>query len=181
MTDKPRLKRLVKKKSSKIQIGWQEWCALPKLHIPAIKTKIDTGAKTSALHAWDIDTFHRHGELYVHFMVHPIQRNSRIHCFCTSHVVDKRSIMNTAGHKENRYIITTPITLGSTTWEIEIGLTNRDPLAFRMLLGRDALKGHTLIDPAKTLCQGKMSSRILKKLYTKHHLHTHHHSYPWKT
>ena len=157
--------RLFSTKPEKVKVGWQEWCALPKLHIPAIKTKIDTGAKTSALHAWDIYTLHRHGILYVHFTVHPLQRNIRLSRSCTAKVIDQRIIMNSAGHKEERYVIKTPIVLGERIWEIEITLTNRDAMSFRMLLGRDALKGHALVDPGKTLCLGKLPKPHLRLLY----------------
>lgn len=155
-------------KPPKVTIGWQEWCALPKLHVPAIKTKIDTGAKTSALHAFDVRPVTRHGELYVQFTLHPLQRNLHITQYCTAKVVDQRTVMNSGGHKELRYVINTPITLGQMTWEIEITLTNRDPMTFRMLLGRDALKGHSIIDPGKTLCQGKLNKRQINTLYMKH-------------
>lgn len=155
-------------KTPKVLMGWQEWCALPKLHIPAIKAKIDSGAKTSALHASDIHPFHRHGELFVQFLVHPLQRTQKFEIACTALVADQRTVMNSGGHKELRYVITTSITLGQMTWEIDITLTNRDPMTFRMLLGRDALKGHSLIDPGKILCQGKLKLKQLRTLYTSH-------------
>ncbi len=155
-------------KAPKVLIGWQEWCALPKLHIPAIKAKIDSGAKTSALHASDIHPFHRHGELFVQFLVQPLQRTQKFETACTALVIDQRNVMNSGGHKELRYVITTAITLGQMTWEIDITLTNRDPMTFRMLLGRDALKGHSMIDPGKILCQGKLKSKQLRTLYTTH-------------
>lgn len=161
-------------KTPKVLIGWQEWCALSKLHMPAIKAKIDTGAKTSALHASEIRPFHRHGELFVHFVVQPLQRTNKFARECTAPVVDQRTVMNSGGHKELRYIITTTITLGQLTWELELSLTNRDPMAFRMLLGRDALKGHSTIDPGKTLCQGKLTLRQLRALYGVHHKSDHH-------
>lgn len=152
-------------KHSQILIGWQEWCALPKLHLPAIKAKIDTGAKTSALHAEEIKPFHRHGELYVHFKVHPLQRISELAVDCTAPVVDHRIIMNSGGHQERRYIIHTKIILGTLEWDIDISLTNRAPLVFRMLLGRDALKHEFLIEPGKKLHQGKYTKRHIKRLY----------------
>ncbi len=150
---------------SDILIGWQEWCALPKLHLPAIKAKIDTGAKTSALHAYDIRPFHRHGELFAHFKVHPLQRREDLEIECTAHVIDHRVIMNSGGYKELRYVIRTDILLGTLKWEIDISLTNREPLAFRMLLGRDALAHHFLIEPGKKLYQGKYSKRQITRLY----------------
>lgn len=149
----------------KILLGWQEWCALPKLRIPAIKTKMDTGAKTAALHASEIEPFHRQGQSFVRFNVHPLQRNHLLQQHCTAPIVDQRLITNSGGHKELRYIIHTRIHLGTLAWDIEVSLTNRDPMVFRMLLGREALKGHSIIDPAKILCQGKMKNVDLRKLY----------------
>lgn len=154
-----------KEKHEKKLVGWQEWCTLPKLNLPAIKAKIDTGAKTSALHAWDIETFHRHGELYVHFTLHPIQRDVQITRICSARVIDERIVMNSGGQKERRYVIYTPLSLGDITWNIEISLTNRDAMAFRMLLGRDALKGHLVVDPGKKLCLGKYLRKEVLKLY----------------
>lgn len=152
-------------KHSHILIGWQEWCALPKLHLPAIKAKIDTGAKTSALHAAEIKPFHRQGELYVHFKVHPLQRNNTLEIDCAAPVIDHRTIMNSGGHKELRYVIRTVIQLGIFTWDIDISLTNREPLAFRMLLGRDALRHDFLIEAGKKLFQGKYTKRQIRLLY----------------
>lgn len=152
-------------KHSHILIGWQEWCALPKLHLAAIKAKIDTGAKTSALHAADIKPFHRQGELFVHFKVHPLQGNNYLEVDCHAPVIDHRVIMNSGGHKELRYVIRTDILLGNLKWDIDISLTNREPLAFRMLLGRDALKHDFLIEPGRKLYQGKHSKRQIRSLY----------------
>jgi ribosomal protein S6--L-glutamate ligase len=154
-----------KSKSPRLQIGWREWCALPKLHIPAIKVKIDTGAKTSALHAWDLATFHRQGELFVQFIVHPLQHDITLTRSCVARVIDQRTITSSSGQKELRYIIATPVLLGEMTWEIEISLTNRDSLSFRMLLGRDALKNHVIVDPGKTMQQGKLTKRSVRALY----------------
>lgn len=156
-------------KSPKVLIGWQEWCALPTLHLPAIKAKIDTGAKTSALHASNIHPFHRQGKLYVHFTVHPIQRTLKYETLCTAKVIDERTIKNSGGHKELRYVIMTTITLGQMTWSIEMTLTNRDPMSFRMLLGRDALKNHSLIEPGKIFSQGKLTAKDIRKLYQSLH------------
>lgn len=153
------------KPQSKILLGWREWCALPKLHIPAIKAKIDTGAKTSALHAWELESFHRHGERHVRFIVHPVQRNLALTIRSSAKVIDQRMVMSSDGHKQFRYVILTPIILGTDMWDIEVTLTNRDAMTFRMLLGRDALKGHTLIDPQKTFCQGKLPKSELKLIY----------------
>lgn len=159
------LKHSLTKHTTKTLIGWQEWCTLPKIHIPAIKAKIDTGAKTSALHASDIRPFYRHGSPFVHFIVHPIQRSLKFETPCTALVIDQRQVMNSGGYKELRYVIMTTMTLGKLTWNVEITLTNRDPMTFRMLLGRDALKEHMIIDPGRMLCQGKFTAKQLHALY----------------
>ncbi len=153
----------------KLLLGWQEWCALPTLRIPAIKAKVDTGAKTAALHASDIELFHRHSQSFVRFTIHPLPQIQTIQQRCTAPVVDQRLIRNSGGHKEMRYIIHTMIHLGTLSWDIEISLTNRDPMVFRMLLGRDALKGHSIVDPARILCQGKMKRSDIRKLYKNKH------------
>jgi ribosomal protein S6--L-glutamate ligase len=155
-------------KISKLSVGWQEWCAFPQLHIPAIKVKIDSGAKTSALHAWDVKPIQRQGEQYVHFIVHPLQRNMLLTRECCERLIDYRLITSSNGQQELRYVIATEITLGSRSWEIEVSLTNRDNMAFRMILGRDALKGQAIIDPAKILRQGRLSKREVRLLYQSH-------------
>lgn len=146
-------------------MGWQEWCALPQLHIPAIKVKLDTGAKTSALHAWDVKPVQRHGEHYIHFIVHPLQRNMQLTQICHAKLIDHRVFISSNGQKEWRYVISTSITLGIRSFEIEISLTNRDTMAFRMILGRDALKGQVIIDPGKMMRQGKLTKRQIRSLY----------------
>ncbi len=153
------------KVSGKLLVGWHEWCQLPKLHLPAIKAKVDTGAKTSALHAFNIKPFRRKGVLYVRFHIHPIQSNNDVTVESVCRVVDQRRITSSNGHNENRYVIITPITMGGMSWEIELTLSNRDPLKFRMLLGREALRKQVIIDPGHALCQGKISKQELQKLY----------------
>lgn len=154
-------------KKPKFLIGWQEWCALPELHLPAIKAKIDTGAKTSVLHAHEITPFYRSGSLYVSFVVYPLQKNLNFTQSCTAKVIDQRMIMNSTGHQEKRYVIQTSIMMGPIVWEIDITLTDRGPLLFRMLLGRNALKGHSIIDPSKKLLLGKLSPKDIVFLYKK--------------
>ena len=103
---------------SKQLIGWQEWCSLPAIHIPAIKTKIDTGAKTSALHASDIEIFNRQDKTFVRFIVQPLKRALSIQQHCHAPVIDQRFITNSGGQKESRYIICTTLCLGNISWEI---------------------------------------------------------------
>lgn len=146
-------------------IGWREWCALPQLNIPAIKAKIDTGARTSALHAFNIRLHTQKDRQYVLFSVYPIQGNKNIAVDCESLLIDQRDIMSSNGHKEHRYIILTQITLGNQTREIELSLSDRDPLKFRMLLGREALKNWALVDTTHSFFQGRIQKPTLKKLY----------------
>lgn len=155
----------IKKIDDRLFVGWNEWCQLPKLKIPAIKAKIDTGAKTSAIHAFNIKPYHRQGKSFVQFDIHPIQRNDSVIVNCRAVVIDHRKVMSSTGHQEHRYVILTPITLGELSWEIELTLSNREPLKHRMLLGREALVGQVLIDPSERLIQQRISKRQLAKLY----------------
>jgi hypothetical protein len=141
----------------KIAIGWQEWCALPQLNLGAIKAKIDTGAKTSAIQAFDIKTFNCKDGLHVRFALHPLQAHENLARECSAKVVDQRWIMSSNGHKEHRYVIQTLIIMAGETWEIELTLSDRDPLKFRLLLGRTALKGRVIIDPSKKFCLGRLA------------------------
>ncbi len=152
---------------NKLIIGSREWCSLPDLHIPAIKAKVDTGAKTSAIHAVNIELVKIKSKKYVHFDVPPVQANHNLIVRCKAPVIDERSIMNSNGHKEHRYVISTTIKLGEEKWEIEITLSNRDPLKFPMLLGREALRKHVLIDPNKKYRQGKFTKKEQIALFKK--------------
>lgn len=149
----------------KLLIGNNEWCQLPKLHIPAIRAKIDTGAKTSAIHAFNIRTVNRQGKKYAYFDMHPLQANTAITVPCRALVVDEREIMSSNGHREHRYVIRTPLVLGDDSWEIEITLSNRDPLRYRMLLGREALNSRVLIDPSLSCRQGKLKKKDVLQFY----------------
>lgn len=161
------VKSLLNRYRKKVTIGWCEWCGLDSLNIPAIKAKVDTGAKTSALHAFDIQPYMSHGKQFVKFKVHPLQGNDDLEVQCRAPVVDVRSVTSSNGHREKRYVIPTTLTLGGKSWEIEITLTDRSPMRFRMLLGREAMGSHIIIMPQMRLHQGKMPRFILRKLYKK--------------
>ncbi|MEE4363384.1 MAG: ATP-dependent zinc protease [Desulfotignum sp.] len=140
-------------------IGWKEWLSLPDLGIPAIKAKIDTGARTSALHTFSMDTFTRDGLPMVRFGIHPLQKRRDIALFCEAPVVDRRRIKDSGGHSEMRYVIASSLVLGNMHWPIEITLTSRDAMMFRMLLGRTALKNNVMVDPARSYAAGRKLSR----------------------
>lgn len=128
-------------------VGWREWLALPELGISAIKAKIDTGARNSALHAFNIKLFTEHGQQRVRFIVHPLQKRKDKKLVCHADVLGERWVSDSSGHREHRLVIRTPVRMGDQTWPIEITLTNRDAMTFRMLLGRSALHNRLLIDP----------------------------------
>lgn len=146
-------------------VGWKEWCALPALAIPAIKAKIDTGAKTSALHAFNIEISVDRGEPFVFFNVHPLPKNRELVVYCRAPLIDHRYVSDSGGHREKRYVIASPLRLGGDIWQIEITLANREPMAFRMLLGREALRGRVYINPASSTCQRKLTMRQALALY----------------
>lgn len=143
-----------------IRIGWREWVGLPELGVEGIKAKIDTGARTSALHAFAIEPFRRSGALWVRFEVHPLQRSSTVKIKCEAPAIDERSVRNSGGLVERRYIVETRLMLGDRTWPIELALTNRDQMGFRMLLGRTALEGRALIEPGRSFLAGHRPPRL---------------------
>lgn len=147
----------------KLIIGWREWLTLPDLGIRAIKAKIDTGARTSALHTFGLLPFEEDGSLKIKFHVHPLQRRKDIEVCCIADVVDRRRVTSSDGQTEKRYVIRTAAALGDVRWPIELTLTNRKTMRFRMLLGRAAMGGLLLVDPAKSYLAG----RRLSKLYPK--------------
>jgi len=143
-----------------LRVGWREWVRLTDLGVAAIKAKIDTGARTSALHAFAIEPFRKAGTLWVRFEVHPMQRSSAVRIKCEARAVDERAVRNSGGQVERRYIIETRMKLGDRFWPIELALTNRDQMGFRMLLGRTALEGRALIEPGRSYLAGHRPAKL---------------------
>lgn len=134
-------------------IGWREWVALPELTIPKVKAKIDTGARSSALHAYDIEPLTQQGKSMIRFKVHPYQRDSQQVVVAQAELIDERPVKNSGGHVEQRPVIQTPIRINGSEWLIELTLTNRDVMGFRMLLGRQAVRERFLIDAGRSYLQ----------------------------
>lgn len=147
-------------------IGWKEWFGLDSISLPAIKGKIDTGAKTSSLHAFNIESFYIEDVEYVKFDIHPLQKNKSLARTCVARVIDQRMVSDSGGKKEKRFVIKSDLRIGDSKIRIELTLANRDTMAFRMLLGREAIKqAKMLVDTSKSFLQGKLKRNEILKLY----------------
>jgi hypothetical protein len=136
-------------------LGWREWVALPELNLGHIKAKIDTGARSSALHAFELEPYRKSGQRWVMFAIHPQQKHNDSVIECHAPIKDRRLVSDSGGHKQRRYVIESQLLLGQTLISAEITLTNRDNMQFRMLIGRTAMNGRFIIDPSASYVQGK--------------------------
>ncbi len=145
----------MKESDKLLTFGWREWVSLPELGIKRIKAKVDTGARTSALHAFELRPYSENGRDRIEFRIHPVQKDNNTVITCTADVIDKRKVTDSGGHKEERFVIRTALQIGEHQWPIEATLTSRDDMLFRMLLGRTALKGHAQVNPSRSYVVGK--------------------------
>lgn len=134
-------------------LGWREWVALPDLGIAEIKCKVDTGARTSALHTFSIEPFERDGESWVRFGVHPKQHDDSVEVWCEAPVIDQRVVSDSGGRKTERYFIRSHIQIGDQVYPIDLSLTSRDSMMFRMLLGRVAMQNRYNVDVSQSYLQ----------------------------
>jgi hypothetical protein len=146
---------LPKRAPEKVIIGWREWISLPDLGIEQIKVKVDTGARTSAIHATNIEIFTRRKIDYVSFSIHPLQHKSKPVIQCIAPLVGLREIKSSTGHVTERPVIRSTFLLGDYLWEAEMTLVNRDMMGFRMLLGREAIRPNYLVHPGKSYLLSK--------------------------
>jgi hypothetical protein len=142
-------------KQDLLTLGWREWVSLPDLGLNRIKAKVDTGARTSAIHAFALRTYEQDGAERVEFRMHPNQKDNDTVVVCDAAVVDKRVVSDSGGHKEDRLVIETTLVIGSHSWPIEATLTARDDMLFRMLIGRTAINQRAVVNPARSYVVGK--------------------------
>lgn len=142
-------------KSKLLVIGWREIIALPDLKVSQIKAKIDTGARSSALHAFNVQKFQQDEQEMIRFQVHPKQRDTKHTIIAEAKLLEYREVKNSGGEAQLRPVILTNVELGGEQWEIELTLTNRDVMGFRMLLGRQAVRNRFLVDSGKSYIQSE--------------------------
>ena len=136
-------------------IGWREWVSLPELGIKSIKVKVDTGARSSSLHAFDLFEFERDGDRWVRFKVHPDQRTAKRTILAEAKILDKRSVRSSSGRAAIRPVIATQVQILGQIFVAEVTLANRDEMGFRMLLGREAFRNYFLVDAGGSFYGGK--------------------------
>ena len=148
-------------------VGWREWVQIPQVDVPWIKAKIDTGAKTSAIHAFDLRSFDRDGRDWVSFAVHPWQATAQDEVAVELPVHDSRSVRSSSGHEEQRYVVRLPVVLGGREVPVELTLTDRDEMGFRMLIGREALVQGYVVDPALSYAGGRPERAVRRRNWGK--------------
>lgn len=136
-------------------LGWREWIGFPEIGIAQIKAKVDTGARTSCLHAFKVEPFENEGSPWVRFDIHPSQTDSTEVIQCSAPVLEQRVVRDSGGHEELRYVIETTMSIGDHAQKVEVTLTDRDTMKFRVLLGRTAIQGIFAVDPSRSYLVGK--------------------------
>lgn len=144
-----------KKQKSRPIIGWREWVGLPDFGVSLMKAKVDTGARTSAVHVYRLRPFQRDGRAFASFFLHPVQHRRRPEVACEAEVLEERWITSSNGGREKRIVVKTRLALAGKIWQIELSLTNRDDMGFRMLLGRQALRRRFVVDPGASYQLGQ--------------------------
>ena len=152
-----------RKRAERATVGWREWVALPDWGVDAIKAKIDTGARTSALHAYDIEIGERDGQTVATFAIHPWQDSSSDHVLVEAPLLDRREVRSSSGAARLRPVVLTTVELAGQLVPIEVTLTRRDEMGFRMLIGRQALRRRFVVDPGRSYLGGKPPRSIIDR------------------
>lgn len=145
-------------------VGWREWVGLPGLGIPSIKAKFDTGARSSALHAFFIEPFAEDGRKMLRFGIHPLQGRTDVARLCTAPALDRRWVTDSGGHRERRWVIEVLLGVGEEEWPIEMTLTGRGTMRFRLLIGRTAMRSRLVVDPKRSYLMGRLSRAAQRTL-----------------
>lgn len=143
-------------------VGFEEWVSLPDLGLPALKAKLDTGARTSALHATNLEPYTARGAGRIRFRVHPVPRQPDIEVTCSAGLLGQRAVTSSNGERELRYVISTTLKIGSLHWPIELTLTDRGTMRYRMLIGRQAMLPGLLVDPKSSFHQARLSHKVYR-------------------
>lgn len=146
-------------------VGNAEWCSLPELKIPAIRARIDSGAKTSSIHAVNIKEFYKGRQQWVKFEIHPLRIHTDIFIECAAPVYDFRMVKSSTGEAQPRYVIQTTIHMGGEKWTIQVTLANRRSMGFQMLLGREAMTNRILINPSEDFRLTRYSKKEIRNFY----------------
>ena len=151
------------RRSKPIPIGWREWISLPEWGVEHLKAKIDTGARTSSLHAFDLEWFERDGEPWVRFAIHPWQRSTLDTIGVEAPVVDARDVKSSSGRVDHRPIVRTRLAIAGREVDAEVTLTRRDEMGFRMLVGREALRRRFVVDPGRSYVGGRPATSVRRR------------------
>ncbi len=143
--------------------GWREWVSLPGLGVGWIKAKCDTGARTSAIHAFDLEELDQDGEQWVRYSVHPWQDSDDDAVACESQVVAQREVRSSSGHVEERYVVLLDLSMVGRVITAEVSLSRRDEMGFRMLIGREALRQGFLVDPGRSYLGGRPKRSVRRQ------------------
>ena len=143
------------RKKEKALIGWREWIGFPELGVDRIKAKVDTGARTSVIHAYRVRKIDDADEPRVEFYLHPVQHQRQPEVYCKARIFDERVVTSSNGKRETRFTIITPMQLGKDIWPVELTLSDRDQMGFRVLAGRSAVRGRYIVDPGASFLLGR--------------------------
>lgn len=150
-------------RADRARLGWREWIALPAWNVEYLKAKVDTGARTSSIHAFDLEPFVRDDAEWVRFEIHPWQRTTDDAVVAEAVIAGWRAIRNSSGKIDHRPVVYTDLVIGGLTVTAEVTLTRRDEMGFRMLIGREAIRTRFVVDPGASYRGGRPAREIRRR------------------